>query len=389
MIENTAGAPLGPVPDSRQYDTFEDWLHATISALGITAARLATISSVPPATVYRWLGRKPKEKFSFLSSAMAQRLHESLGVSLEELERLKPSIAARAEARKQAGATLKARYPEALEERGRQLAKRTVEDYSKEQRTDWAIDRGKASARSARAKTQDPELHRRTMEDRWPERSPLGSLIVDAAVEAGLTVKDWSLRHDLVPGSVHRILQQPATAVLPYRLELLALPLGKSVDELEAITNNTERLRAGRRAASKAKIEKNGDDFYTELARRANSVFMRKYDRTAREAMAKESNESRRRKLKGQKRTPQQIERMRIAQRKVADRRAKRKAAGKIGSDAAAAGRTADAQKRIARVCSAHRASHSGNAPAQTTLEKLYNFNRSVIRDHKKTCPYH
>jgi plasmid maintenance system antidote protein VapI len=373
------------IPDSRQYETFEAWLNVTITAAGVTPARLATRIGVPPATVYRWLGRKSGEKFSFLSPAMAQRLHDSLGVSLEELERLKPSVAARAASHQQTGATNRARHGEVLKERGHALSRRRLQETSLEQRAAWGGTGGRASAESARARARDPEEHRRAMEARWSNRGPLGALIIDAAVQEGLTVKDWALRHDLT-STIYRILSKPGTAVMPYTLELLVVPLGKSVEDLEALTHNAELLSANGLRAARGKEATHGADYYRRLSKVGHRAYMKRYDRAARSARAGNSLAIRKAKQTGQKRSPESIERMREAQRSLVRKRSALKAQREEAARAAGEKRTQKAHERYAKDWEVL---ESEGGASETQMVNRFGHKRKSVRDWRNLVDTH
>jgi hypothetical protein len=72
------------IPDSRQYETFEAWIRATMAELEMGPKAFGASTGINYSTIYKWLEQSPQ----WILRSTVAKLVGALGISREELERL-------------------------------------------------------------------------------------------------------------------------------------------------------------------------------------------------------------------------------------------------------------------------------------------------------------
>lgn len=141
LIEHSEGDILELVPDSRQFETFEAWINATLETLNLSITQLSLAAGLHFLTLRNIVRYRPSAS---LAPKTRKALMSTLGISAEELERLRPSQAL--DATRTAGIQrfweeLRRRPDKGrafLRERGRKGAAAHLANTTAEERTEWA-----------------------------------------------------------------------------------------------------------------------------------------------------------------------------------------------------------------------------------------------------------
>lgn len=139
----------------------------------------------------------------------------------------------------------------------------------------------------------------------------------------GPSIKAWCRKHDLRPSTIYHTLNNPGAAVTPFQLGKLAHALQMSVPALDALTQNTEKLRHRGRKGALTKVELYGEDYYSRNGKLGQQARGKRYDHEQLSAQAKKGSPSRREKLTGRQRDPNTVRKIK---RRLYGTQAKREA---------------------------------------------------------------